>query len=638
MKIEQKFQLIDQSKLTDGQKKILADLKRGAKNFKTEDKAILEKAEKSLDAIIEKLKDKNPDAIKPAKRVVPKSNPKSKVSKPVNPNSNRLFDIAKRIRKPNETWADAMSRAKNVQKENNEAVQKTINTEMEKLLAFVKNRKELDGISGTSIKKDAKLEARVKGRRVSKAGWKNQYGESKGGRVYYENRDNRSDRLAPNYPSRNYKLQDGGSLSTADLAGFPTAKVIGNDTGALDGMSGTAYTDLVGETGALSAGELFEEGGATEGQQSKKKKEERLKSALMRDRNNYNHFEDHEKRYSKDKPYRKGYGYADGGLLDENANEVLKKIYEAQKDRKKRYFPEYNLDSKWALLKFGKYYGIERQDRLSEFNPSIQIYDGSDNYQHLGSANSLNSKSVVKKVRLTKKDFEGTDFIGYVFAKGGALSSHGLQEGDTIVKTLSRGVQKIKTKDGKTMYVDLANGYRDDQPPLPFEKGGETSEKKIKWQDIGIGDFAIVKGTKKTGFVIKAYGRKFHLRFNDKSEKTYDASELDFLKNDDYAKGGRVLKPIERYVLEIKGLTGLTETAVNSFIDENNLTENQVLNIVVGLGRKQLKPMDVNTAMIGKKGNKYAVEVLKFAQSDTAMRLEDGGYLPKIENRKHRVN
>ena len=46
--------------------------------------------------------------------------------------------------------------------------------------------------------KDAKIKAKPAGKRVSKKGHKNQYGESKGGRVYWENRDNRSDRYAPN--------------------------------------------------------------------------------------------------------------------------------------------------------------------------------------------------------------------------------------------------------------------------------------------------------------------------------------------------------------------------------------------------------------------------------------------------------
>ena len=66
--------------------------------------------------------------------------------------------------------------------------------------------------------KDAKIKAKPAGKRVSKKGHKNQYGESKGGRVYWENRDNRSDRYAPNFPNKVF-LEMGGE--TDDL-GFPT--------------------------------------------------------------------------------------------------------------------------------------------------------------------------------------------------------------------------------------------------------------------------------------------------------------------------------------------------------------------------------------------------------------------------------
>jgi hypothetical protein len=58
------------------------------------------------------------------------------------------------------------------------------------------------------------------------------------------------------------------------------------------------------------------------------------------------------------------------------------------------------------------------------------------------------------------------------YAMGGGLDNHGLKEGDQIIKTMSGGVQKVKTKSGDIVYVDLANGYRGTEPPLPFAKGG----------------------------------------------------------------------------------------------------------------------------------------------------------------------
>ena len=49
------------------------------------------------------------------------------------------------------------------------------------------------------------------------------------------------------------------------------------------------------------------------------------------------------------------------------------------------------------------------------------------------------------------------------------------------------------------------------------------------WTEIEIGDFALVISENKLGLVIKTYGRKFHLKFIDETEKTYDFTELQFI-------------------------------------------------------------------------------------------------------------
>ena len=58
---------------------------------------------------------------------------------------------------------------------------------------------------------------------------------------------------------RKKKFELGGTVVT-DLAGH-TGGSLGGDPTILDGMSGTAYTGLVGETGAMSSGEMFMNGG-----------------------------------------------------------------------------------------------------------------------------------------------------------------------------------------------------------------------------------------------------------------------------------------------------------------------------------------------------------------------------------------
>ena len=71
-----------------------------------------------------------------------------------------------------------------------------------------------------------------------------------------------------------------------------------------------------------------------------------------------------------------------------------------------------------------------------------------------------------------KREFGG-NFQSGVYAKGGSLEAHGIKEGDTFIKTVSGVIQKVRDKDGKIVYIDLSNGERDSQPPLPFIDGGD---------------------------------------------------------------------------------------------------------------------------------------------------------------------
>ena len=87
-----------------------------------------------------------------------------------------------------------------------------------------------------------------------------------------------------------------------------------------------------------------------------------------------------------------------------------------------------------------------------------------------------------------------------------------------------------------------------------YADGGMTD-----WQTAKIGDSALVISENKLGLIIKDYGRKFHLKFPNGREKTYDASELKFMKFDDefadggiMARGSDVLKQIYDYISNTK--------------------------------------------------------------------------------------
>jgi DNA repair protein RadC len=67
------------------------------------------------------------------------------------------------------------------------------------------------------------------------------------------------------------------------------------------------------------------------------------------------------------------------------------------------------------------------------------------------------------------------------YAEGGSLEAHGIKEGDTFIKTVSGVIQKVKDKDGKIVYVNLATGERDTQPLLPFENGGGVEDNEVQY-------------------------------------------------------------------------------------------------------------------------------------------------------------
>ena len=85
--------------------------------------------------------------------------------------------------------------------------------------------------------------------------------------------------------------------------------------------------------------------------------------------------------------------------------------------------------------------------------------------------------------------------------------------------------------------TELLNGLREG---ITYANGGV-----VKWQDAQIGDSARVIAENKTGLIMQAYGRKFHLKFVDGTEKTYDAKELEFFTDEEFAKGGIVVTSIK---------------------------------------------------------------------------------------------
>jgi ribosomal protein L20/predicted transcriptional regulator len=223
-----KYESLDQSKLNEGTIKILNRVKTITADFTADDA----KNNKIAEDVLNEVMKKNPNAVKIVKRT-PKAKPApKKVAKSKAPTTtstakgsgNNIMSVAKEIRKAGETFKDAMERAKQVLKERREGVVAKKKSELEKLYALVKTKKELQGFSKSDIERDAVRTAKKTGARfVTKEGTtSNGYGtfDNKIGRKYWETRDRHADRLAPNYPKDTPLLASGGAVNDAPFMVF----------------------------------------------------------------------------------------------------------------------------------------------------------------------------------------------------------------------------------------------------------------------------------------------------------------------------------------------------------------------------------------------------------------------------------
>jgi len=167
-----------------------------ASEVKDEVKEIEKKVEKALevaDKKEEQAKAKAPARTR-AKRTTTSRTKKPKVEEKPTTKKKTVFSLAKEIRKADESWDDAKLRARKMMTSQTTETKAKARTETDKLLAMVRRNKEYKKLAGTSnLSKDAQRRAMPRGKRVSTKGWKNQYGVSDGGKVYYENRANRVD-------------------------------------------------------------------------------------------------------------------------------------------------------------------------------------------------------------------------------------------------------------------------------------------------------------------------------------------------------------------------------------------------------------------------------------------------------------
>jgi len=237
MTFKEKYNSIDQTKLPETAKAYMVDFKKDSNNFTN--KEAMAKMMPALDKFIAALKDSGyGEAIKGAAKKETKKKaetptemakeivedaieqPKTKTGKPKVGNISKgdFMKIAKEIRKEGESWNDAMKRAGEIIRKQKEGVKTKAVRQYEKLKKFIAKHPEVykedipvrgGGFRKTTLEVDAPRIALPRGKRVSRKGWKNQYGKSEGGKTYYEYRSNRYDTNRKRYPF----LAKGGEIN-----------------------------------------------------------------------------------------------------------------------------------------------------------------------------------------------------------------------------------------------------------------------------------------------------------------------------------------------------------------------------------------------------------------------------------------
>ncbi len=190
-------------------------------------------------------------------------------------------------------------------------------------------------------------------------------------------------------------LELGGNLGGYDLAGHLDGTFnVGQNDGALSGFSNTSYSGLVGETGAMSSGEMFANGG---GVRKVGNREYSYGRNWTNDHNHVNKGEEHEVNYK-----RKGKFlgmFSDGGGIEAKKSKYVQV-----------HIVQGNYGSGWDDL--------TSHDKFLEAKKERKVYDENESYPH----------RVIKR-RILRSDYEvgnyadGGDFQAGVYANGGGLDT-----------------------------------------------------------------------------------------------------------------------------------------------------------------------------------------------------------------------
>lgn len=466
MNTKEKYNDIKVSMLPEKTRDTLEKIRRATKDFSIQN----DKADKYVSAVHSKLKKEKPQGLrsedkKPEPKKVEPKKPAAKKPEPKKPEP----------KKPTKTQT-----AK-------------VKASLSKLDLAIANDPLLKGLGKTDKTRDAGRRALPAGRRVSKKGWKNQHGKSSGGRVYYENRENRSDRKSPNYKGGYPYLAMGGYTHKGDEGGEFYVNIYTERDGKIVDVQERKYRDKDSAmTFAMMKGNFLNKG----------------QSVFVMD-------EDGDVIYQRVSMKAKG-GYMEhGGKVEKNYVEWEREVTQTLADK--------------LGIDYGDASGIV------EAQPFYMQQSWTKGLSAEETADVIDEKSVMAK--------------GGYMAKGG-LTEHGLKRGDTINDDLFwENAITVKDKSGKLAKVDLEKGIRKEM----MAKGGymEDGGNIITFakEDVKLlqeeGSIAITDT--KLGVITGEYKNGIFTFRNSQGNKVFEGNKkeaIDFVKNnyqlEQMAEGGQV--------------------------------------------------------------------------------------------------
>lgn len=524
MKTLEKYEDIKVSMLPEKTRDTLIKLQKATKNFTIEnDKAIA-----YVNAVHSKLSKEKPEYLR-STTAKPEPKPAPKKAEPKKP------AVKKAVTKKVEPKKEPVPKPEPKPKMTKTQI-KTATAKINTLQLAIQSDPLLQGLGKTDKERDAARLALPKGKRVSKVGWKNQYGASKGGRTYYESRENRSDRKSPEYKSGYPYLEMGGYTHRLDSAIMAKGGAIGN------GRNGYVafYKGKMIEVYADSSYGAQK----TAAQYFKAKKEYEVNVMLA---------ELDGKQYIQRTEFAEGGFMAKGGEIAEFRVVPMKIGEGALRNIEMSDFPmAFTIrGSKQEAEKAAQSFIIKNNEthstaKVTKIHPSGQplknkivsyvTKDEISKYQDGGfMADGKYYVIDAKDGKILSKGFDTEEEAKVekykIFENTGIFSLTQKKMADGGFMAKGGEVGKIDEIEGDE--IDMAFNDFDD-----YAYGGMT---KFDWEKADIGDSALVIAENKMGVIVKTYDKRFHLRFPDGSDKTYSAEELKFFLDDDYAKGG-VLK------------------------------------------------------------------------------------------------